>query len=159
MHPFKNLTKTRTFNFEHTTKKLGPFNQQNPNPITALSLVNPTPFRSVCFCSVKKENKVEGLHNKDFVSLSYQINKFGNGQEEYHLRCLLITKTLFGQFLHQDIKINDEEDGIFKIGTELNDTVLQKITDANVQRLQISVTNPINKGGYLLTTILNDKKT
>jgi DNA-directed RNA polymerase subunit beta len=47
--------------------------------------------------------------------------------------------------------------GIFAIGTELNDAIIQQILDANIHSLQISVTNSINKGPYLLTTILNDK--
>ena len=53
--------------------------------------------------------------------------------------------------------MNEEEEGTFKIGTELNDTIIQQILDANIHTLQISVTNSINKGPYLLTTILNDK--
>ena len=64
---------------------------------------------------------------------------------------------MFGKFLHRDIKVNEEEDGIFKIGTELNDTMIQQILDANIHSLKISVTNSINKGPYLLTTILADK--
>ena len=53
--------------------------------------------------------------------------------------------------------LNDkEEEGIFKIGTELNDTIIQQILD-KIFTLQISVTNSINKGPYLLTTILADK--
>ena len=74
------------------------------------------------------------------------------------LKNILVSKeSLFGKFLHKDIKINDEEDGIFKIGTELNETIIQQILDANIHSLQISVTNSINKGPYLLTTVLNDK--
>ena len=71
---------------------------------------------------------------------------------------ILVSKeSLFGKFLHKDIKINDEEDGIFKIGTELNDTILDQILEAKITSLEISITNSINKGPYLLTTILNDK--
>ena len=66
-------------------------------------------------------------------------------------------ESLFGKFLHKDIKISEEEDGIFKIGTELNDTILQQIIDANISTIEISTTNSINKGSYLLQTILNDK--
>ena len=64
---------------------------------------------------------------------------------------------MFGKILHRDVKVNDEEEGIFAIGTELNDAIIQQILDANIHSLQISVTNSINKGPYLLTTILNDK--
>ncbi len=74
------------------------------------------------------------------------------------LKDILVTRdSLFGKFLHRDVKVNDEEEGTFSIGTELNDTVIQQILDANINSLQISVTNSINKGSYLLTTILNDK--
>ncbi|MDC0901008.1 DNA-directed RNA polymerase subunit beta [Candidatus Pelagibacter sp.] len=74
------------------------------------------------------------------------------------LKDILVTRdSLFGKFLHRDIKVNDEEEGTFSIGTELNDAVIQQILDANIHSLQISVTNSINKGPYLLTTILNDK--
>jgi DNA-directed RNA polymerase subunit beta len=70
---------------------------------------------------------------------------------------LVSRESLFGKFLHRDVKVNDEEEGTFAIGTELNDAVIQQILDANIHSIQISVTNSINKGPYLLTTILNDK--
>ena len=74
------------------------------------------------------------------------------------LKDILVPKeSLYGKFLHQDIKINEDEDGTLSIGTELNDTIIQKILDANIHSLKISTTNSINKGPYLLTTILNDK--
>ena len=59
--------------------------------------------------------------------------------------------------LHEDIKINDEEDGTFKIGTELNETIINKFLECKIHSIYISITNSINKGPYLLTTILNDK--
>ena len=70
---------------------------------------------------------------------------------------LVSQESLFGKFLHRDIKVNEEEDGVIKIGTELNDTIIQKVLEANIHTLNISVTNSINKGPYLLTTLLNDK--
>ncbi len=74
------------------------------------------------------------------------------------LKDILVSKeSLFGKFLHRDVKVNEEEEGVFKIGTELNDTIIQQILDANIYSLQISVTNSINKGSYLLTTVLADK--
>ncbi len=74
------------------------------------------------------------------------------------LKDILVSRvSLFGKFLHRDVKVNDEEEGTFKIGTELNDTIIQQILDANIHSLQISVTNSINKGAYLLTTVLADK--
>ncbi len=74
------------------------------------------------------------------------------------LRDILVAKeSLYGKFLHKDIKLSNDTDGILKIGTELNETILQQILDANIHNIEISITNSINKGPYLLTTILNDK--
>jgi len=74
------------------------------------------------------------------------------------LKDILVSReSLYGKFLHRDVKVNDEEEGTFAIGTELNDAVIQQVLEANIHTLQISVTNSINKGPYLLTTILNDK--
>jgi DNA-directed RNA polymerase subunit beta len=75
------------------------------------------------------------------------------------LKDILVSReSLYGKFLHKDIKVSDDEDeGIFKIGTEINDAVIQQILDANIHSLDISVTNSINKGPYLLITLLNDK--
>ncbi len=74
------------------------------------------------------------------------------------LKDILVSKdSLFGKYLHKDIKINEEEEGTFKIGTEINETILQKILEANINSLEISITNSINKGPYILTTLLNDK--
>ena len=70
---------------------------------------------------------------------------------------LVSTESLYGKFLHNDIEINKEEGGTFKIGTELNDTIINQILEAKIYTLQISVTNSINKGPYLLNTIINDK--
>ena len=74
------------------------------------------------------------------------------------LKDIFVSKeSLYGKFLHTDIKVSDEEEGTFKIGTELNDTIIEKILEANIHTIKISTTNAINKGPYLLTTILNDK--
>ena len=74
------------------------------------------------------------------------------------LKDILVSQdSLLGKFLHNDIKVGEEEGGTFGIGTELNDTIIQKILDANINKIKISITNSINKGPYLLNTILNDK--
>jgi DNA-directed RNA polymerase subunit beta len=71
------------------------------------------------------------------------------------LKEIFVSKeSLYGKFLHKDIVIGEEA---FKIGTELNDTILDKIIDENILTIEISTTNSINKGPYLLQTILNDK--
>ena len=63
-------------------------------------------------------------------------------------------ESLYGKLLHKNILINDE---IIKIGTELDETLLQKIIEANILSIEISVTNSINKGPYLLQTLFNEK--
>ncbi len=74
------------------------------------------------------------------------------------LKDILISKeSLYGKFLHKDVKISDEEGGTFKIGTEINETIIKQILEANITSIEISVTNSINKGPYLLATLLNDK--
>jgi DNA-directed RNA polymerase subunit beta len=75
------------------------------------------------------------------------------------LKDILVSQdSLYGKFLHREIKVSDdEEEGVFGIGTELNDTIVQQILEANISSIEISITNTINKGSYLLTTILNDK--
>jgi len=71
---------------------------------------------------------------------------------------LVSQESLFGKYLHRDVKINDdEEEGIFAIGTELNDTIIKQILEANISSIEVSITNSINKGPYLLSTLLNDK--
>ncbi|MDC6470233.1 DNA-directed RNA polymerase subunit beta, partial [Candidatus Pelagibacter sp.] len=70
---------------------------------------------------------------------------------------LVSQESLYGKYLHRDIRVNDEEEGVFAIGTELNDTIIQQILEANINSIEISITNSINKGPYLLTTLLNDK--
>ena len=63
-------------------------------------------------------------------------------------------QSLYGRILHNNIKIEEET---FRIGTEINESELQKIIEANITTIEISVTNSINKGPYLLQTIFNDK--
>ena len=74
------------------------------------------------------------------------------------LKDILISRdALFGKYLHRDVKVSeDEEEGVFKIGIETQE-IIQSILDAKIYSLQISITNSINKGPYLLTTLLNDR--
>jgi DNA-directed RNA polymerase subunit beta len=105
------------------------------------------------------EDVIDAKTGEVVIKLGDKIN-FLNAKKLANdgLKDILVSReSLFGKILHRDIKVNDEEEGTFKIGTELNDTVIQQILDANIHSIQISVTNSINKGPYLLTTILNDK--
>ncbi len=116
---------------------------------------NPENYKAKNF----SEEVVDAKTGKVVITLGEKIN-FLNAKKLANdgLKDIFVSReSLYGKFLHEDIKISDEEEGIFKIGTELNDTVIQQILDANIHSLNISVTNSINKGPYLLTTLLNDK--
>ncbi len=116
---------------------------------------NPENYKAKNF----SEEVIDAKTGKVVIKLGDKIN-FLNAKKlaSDGLKDILVAReSLFGKFLHRDVKVNEEEDGVFKIGTELNDTIIQQILDANIHTLQISVTNSINKGPYLLTTILADK--
>ncbi|MSP10960.1 MAG: DNA-directed RNA polymerase subunit beta [Pelagibacteraceae bacterium] len=116
---------------------------------------NPENYKSKNF----SEEVIDAKTIKTVVKLGEKIN-FLNAKKlmDEGLKEILVSKeSLYGKILHKDVKINDSEEGVFKIGTELNDTIIQEILDAKINSIYVSVTNPINKGPYLLTTILNDK--
>ena len=49
------------------------------------------------------------------------------------LKDILVSReSLYGKFLHRDVKVNDEEEGTFAIGTELNDAVIQQVLDLSL---------------------------
>ncbi len=115
---------------------------------------NPENYKAKNF----SEEVIDAKTGKVVIKLGDKINFLSAKKlEKEGLKDILVSnESLFGKFLHRDIKI-DEKDGVFKIGTELNETIIQQILDANIHTLQISITNSINKGPYLLTTILADK--
>ena len=116
---------------------------------------NPENYKSKNFA----EEVIDAKTGQVVVKLGDKINYLNAKKlaNEGLKEILVSRESLYGKFLHRDIKINDDEDGVFKIGTELNDTIIQQILDANINTLKISITNSINKGSYLLTTLLNDK--
>ncbi len=116
---------------------------------------NPENYKAKNF----SEEVIDAKTGEVVIKLGDKIN-FLNAKKLANdgLKDILVSReSLFGKFLHRDVKVNEEEDDVFKIGTELNDTIIQQILDAKIHTLQISVTNSINKGPYLLTTILADK--
>ncbi|MDC3117792.1 DNA-directed RNA polymerase subunit beta [Candidatus Pelagibacter sp.] len=116
---------------------------------------NPENYKAKNF----SEEIIDASNGKVVIKLGDKINyltakKLSNDG----LKNILVSKeSLYGKFLHTDVKINNDEGEVHKIGTELNETVIQQILDSNIHTLEISITNSINKGGYLLTTIFNDK--
>jgi DNA-directed RNA polymerase subunit beta len=116
---------------------------------------NPENYKAKNF----SEEVVEAKSGEVIIKLGEKIN-YLNAKKLANdgLKDILVSReSLFGKILHRDVKVNDEEEGTFAIGTELNDAVIQQILDANIHSLQLSVTNSVNKGSYLLTTMLNDK--
>ena len=114
---------------------------------------NPENYKAKNF----SEEVIDSKNGKVVIKLGDKINflsakKLSNdGLKEI----IVTTEALYGKFLHKDIIISEEE--AFKIGTELNDTILQSIIESNISTIEISTTNSINKGSYLLQTILSDK--
>ena len=116
---------------------------------------NPENYKAKNF----SEEVIDAKTGKVVIKLGEKVN-YLNAKKILNdgLKDILVTReSLYGKFLHKDIKVSDEDEGIHKIGTELNDAIIQEILDANIQTLEISVTNSINKGPYLLISILNDK--
>ncbi|MDC3069056.1 DNA-directed RNA polymerase subunit beta [Candidatus Pelagibacter sp.] len=116
---------------------------------------NPENYKAKNF----SEEVVDAKNGKVVIKLGDKIN-YLNAKKLSNdgLKDILVSKdSLYGKFLHKDVKINEEENGVFKIGTELNETIIDQILEAKIHSLEISVTNSINKGGYMLTTIFNDK--
>ncbi len=102
------------------------------------------------------EEVIDAKNNKVVVKLGEKINfltakKLSNeGLKEIYVS----SESLYGKFLHRDIVAKDET---FKIGTELNETIISKFLESDIKTLDISRTNSINKGPYLLLSIFNDK--
>ena len=116
---------------------------------------NPENYKTKNF----SEEVVDAKTGKVVIKLGDKIN-YLNAKKLSNdgLKDILVSKdSINGKFLHSDIKINDDDDGILKIGTELNETIINKILEANIHSIKISITNSINKGPYILTTVLNDK--
>ncbi len=114
---------------------------------------NPENYRAKNF----SEEVVDAKSKKIVIKLGDKINfLYAKKLADNGLKEIFVSnESLYGKFLHKNVKVSDDE--IFKIGTELNDEILKKIIDANITTITISITNSINKGSYLLQTILNDK--
>ncbi len=102
------------------------------------------------------EEVIDAKSNKVVVKAGEKINfltakkLFNDGLKDIFVS----NESLYGKFLHKTIKIGEDE---FKIGTELNETIITKLIDNSVKSIEISKTNSINKGPYLLLTIFADK--
>jgi len=113
---------------------------------------NPENYKTKNF----SEEVIDAKTGKTTIKLGEKINflsakKLSNdGLKEIFVS----NESLYGKFLHKNIKIVDEA---FKVGTELDERILSRIIDEKIFSIEISTTNSINKGPYLLQTIFNDK--
>ena len=113
---------------------------------------NPEVFKSKNF----SEEIVDAKNQKTVVKKGEKINfltakkLFNDGLKEIFVS----SNSIIGKYLHKDISLGEES---FKIGTELNETIIEKILEKNITQILVSSTNSINKGPYLLQTIFNDK--
>ena len=102
------------------------------------------------------EEIIDAKSGKIIVKLGEKINfvtakKLANeGLKEIYVA----NPSLYGKFIQKEIVIGDE---VLSIGTELDETILSKIIEANIFTISVAITNSINKGPYLLQTIFNDK--
>ena len=105
------------------------------------------------------EEVLDAKNEKVVIKLGDKINYLNAKKlsNEGLKEILVSNQSLLGKFLHEDINLNNTENEILKIGTELNETIINKILESNISKIKISVTNPINKGPYLLSTVFNDK--
>ncbi len=102
------------------------------------------------------EEIIDAKTNKVLLKVGEQINFLSAKklQNDGLKEILISNESLYGKYLHEDITIGEDT---FKIGTEINETILQKILEAKINLINTSKTNSISKGPYLLQTILNDK--
>ena len=102
------------------------------------------------------EEVIDAKNNKTVVKAGEKINfltakKLSNeGLKEIYVS----NQSIYGKFLHKEVKIVEET---VAIGAELNETILDKLLENNVYSIEISKTNSINKGPYILQTLFNDK--
>ncbi len=104
------------------------------------------------------EEVIDAKTNKIVINTGEKVN-FINAKKLQNdgLKDIFVsTESIIGKFLHKQVKIDGTDDN-FNIGTELNETILNKLIDNKIFTIEISKTNPINKGSYLLLTLLNDK--
>ena len=116
---------------------------------------NPENYKAKNFSEEVIDNKTGAVVIKLGDKINYLTAKklANDGLKEI----LVSQESLYGKYLHRDVKVSDDEEGTFLLGTELNDTIIKQILEANISSIEISITNSINKGPYLLTTLLNDK--
>ncbi len=102
------------------------------------------------------EEVIDSKTKKVVIKLGEKVNYLSAKKlEKDGLKEIFVSsESLYGKHLYNSVKNGEEE---FKIGTELNETIIQNLIEKKIDKIEIAKTNSISKGPYLLQTILNDK--
>ena len=102
------------------------------------------------------EDIIDAKNNKIIIKSGDKISfLMAKKLQNDGLKEIYVTKDyLKNKFLHKEIVVGDDK---FSIGTEINETIIDKITLNKIETISLSKTNSINKGPYILQTVLNDK--
>ncbi len=113
---------------------------------------NPENYKSKNF----SEEIIDAKTNKVIIKKGEKINylKAKKLHTDGLKEILVSNQFLLGKYLLKQLVLGEDT---FKIGTELNETIIDKIIDQNIATIETAYTNSINKGPYLLQTIFNDK--
>jgi len=113
---------------------------------------NPENYKSKNFTEeiIDANNKKTIINKGEKVNFLKAKKLASDGLKEIYVS----NQYLLGKYLIKDVKIGEDE---FKIGSELNETIIEKFIESKVFSLELAYTNTINKGPYLLQTLFNDK--
>ena len=113
---------------------------------------NPENYKSKNF----SEEIIDAKTSKIIIKKGEKINflKAKKLQSDGLKEIYVSSQFLYGKYLIKQFSAGEDT---FKIGTELNETIVDKAIETGITTLETAYTNSINKGPYLLQTIFNDK--
>ena len=113
---------------------------------------NPENYKSKNF----SEEIIDAKSNKIVIKKGEKINylKAKKLHSDGLKEIFVSNQFLNGKFLIKQFVLGGDT---FKIGTELNETIIDRAIEQNITTIETAYTNSINKGPYLLQTIFNDK--
>ncbi len=113
---------------------------------------NPENYKSKNF----SEEIIDAKSNKIIIKKGEKINylKAKKLHTDGLKEIFVSNHFLYGKYLIKQFVLGED---IFKIGAELNETIIEKAIDQNITTIETAYTSSINKGPYLLQTIFNDK--
>jgi len=113
---------------------------------------NPDNYKSKNF----SEEIIDAKTNKIIIKKGEKINYLkakklhSDGLKEIYVD----SQFLYGKYIVKQFSLGND---VFKIGTEINETIIEKAIEENLTIIETAFTSSINKGPYLLQTIFNDK--